>query len=50
MLDSMEEFPRRTSPTAKWTKRVGLVAFLFFLIKGLLWLVIPAIIAYFSLK
>jgi len=50
MLMTMEEFPRQTSPTMKWTKRVGVVAFLFFLIKGLLWLVIPAMIAYFSLK
>jgi len=38
-----------TSPAVKWTKRVGLAAFLFFLIKGLLWLVIPAIIAYFAI-
>jgi len=32
-----------------WTKRFGVVAFLFFLIKGLLWLIVPAVIAYFSL-
>jgi hypothetical protein len=47
----MQEEPQRgTHPALTWTKRVGLVAFLFFLIKGLLWLIIPAIIAYFSMN
>lgn len=32
-----------------WTKRFGIVAFFFFLIKGLLWLIVPAVVAYFSL-
>jgi hypothetical protein len=45
----MEEFSNPTSPKMKWTKRIGLVAFLFFLIKGLMWLVIPSIIAYLAL-
>jgi len=46
----MEELPKATSLSrAKWTKRVGFVAFLFFLIKGLIWLVIPSIIAYLAL-
>ena len=40
----------RTSPAVKWTKRVGFLAFIFFLIKGLLWLAVPALIAYLSLK
>jgi len=26
---------------AKWIKRFGVVGFLFFLVKGLLWLIIP---------
>lgn len=38
------------APAVKWTKRFGLAAFLFFLIKGLLWLIIPGLIAYFSLS
>ena len=46
----MEEMREHTSPAVKWTKRVGFLAFLFFLIKGLLWLVVPAIITYFSLR
>jgi hypothetical protein len=32
--------------TAKrWIKRLGFWGFMFFLVKGLLWLVIPAVIA-----
>lgn len=38
------------SNAVKWTKRFGLAAFLFFLVKGLLWLIIPAaVVAYYSL-
>lgn len=32
----------------KWIKRFGFVGFMFFLIKGLLWLIVPAAIAYFA--
>ena len=36
--------------TAKsWIKRLGFWGFMFFLVKGLLWLIIPAVIAYFAL-
>lgn len=31
-----------------WLKRLGIVGFLFFLIKGLLWLFIPLLIARLS--
>jgi hypothetical protein len=31
-----------------WFKRIGLLGFLFFLVKGLLWLTIPALIAFFA--
>jgi len=34
---------------AKWIKRFGVAGFMFFLIKGLLWLFVPALIAYFAL-
>jgi hypothetical protein len=34
----------------KWIKRLGIAGFLFFLIKGLLWLLVPGLIAYFSLN
>ena len=30
---------------AGWGKRLGVAAFLFFLIKGLAWLIVPAVIA-----
>lgn len=29
-------------------KQLGVIAFLFFLIKGLLWLIIPALLIYFG--
>lgn len=47
----MEQVQEKSKGTAaKWTKRFGAMAFLFFLIKGLLWLIVPALIAYFSLN
>ncbi|MBL8123928.1 MAG: hypothetical protein KIT61_06045 [Pyrinomonadaceae bacterium] len=45
-----EESQKRKCPALRWTKRFGVAAFLFFLIKGLLWLIVPGIIAYFSLS
>jgi hypothetical protein len=48
---AMENEGSRPSTSAeRWTKRVGTAAFLFFLIKGLLWLIVPAIVTYFALK
>jgi hypothetical protein len=44
------EGSRPSTSTERWTKRVGTAAFLFFLIKGLLWLIVPAIVTYFALK
>jgi hypothetical protein len=41
---------RMSSSAERWTKRVGVAAFLFFLIKGILWLIVPAVVAYFALK
>ncbi|MDH5182128.1 MAG: alanyl-tRNA synthetase [Gammaproteobacteria bacterium] len=34
--------------TGSWLKRLGRVGFLFFLIKGLLWLTLPGILIYFG--
>lgn len=34
----------------KLVKRLGFAGFMFFLIKGLLWLIVPALIVYFSLS
>ncbi len=33
-----------------WLRRLGAAAFLFFLIKGLLWLIIPGVLAYFAMR
>jgi hypothetical protein len=33
-----------------WIKRLGFWGVVFFLVKGLLWLIIPAVIAYFALE
>ena len=35
---------------SKWTKRAGIVAFLFFLTKGLVWLGVAAAGAYYALN
>jgi len=45
----MQEDPqKRKCPARKWTKRVGLIATLFFLAKGLVWLGIAAVGAYYT--
>jgi hypothetical protein len=33
----------------RFIKRLGFWGFVFFLVKGLVWLVIPAVVAYFAL-
>jgi hypothetical protein len=40
----------KNDPAASWLKRFGVAGFVFFLVKGLLWLIVPAVIAYFSLN
>jgi len=35
--------------TRNWIKRLGFWGLLFFLAKGLLWLAIPALVAFFAL-
>jgi hypothetical protein len=45
-----EQEERPDSSAARWSKRVGIGAFLFFLVKGLLWLIVPALIAYCAMK
>jgi hypothetical protein len=43
-----EEFSKKQNPAAKWLKRFGVAGFLFFLIKGLIWLAIFIGAAYFG--
>lgn len=33
---------------ARWLRRFGVAGFLFFFFKGLLWLIVPVLIAYFG--
>lgn len=33
---------------ATWIKRLGFLGFMFFLVKGLLWLLVPALIAFLA--
>jgi hypothetical protein len=39
--------PNDRKPTT-WLKRFGVAGFLFFLIKGLLWLSLPALLVFFG--
>ena len=41
----LEAGERRQRSFILWLKRLGLVGFLFFLIKGLLWILIPVLVA-----
>jgi len=36
------------APAASWWKRLGVAGFLFFLVKGLLWLAVPALAVLFG--
>ncbi len=41
---------KRTCPARKWTKRAGIIAFLFFAGKGLLWIGALVAGAYYALN
>jgi hypothetical protein len=43
----MEEPRKRKCPAVGWMKRFGVAGFLFFLIKGLMWLIVPALAGYY---
>lgn len=49
-MSRMKQIDENENPTifAKWIKRFGVAGFMFFLVKGLLWLIVPALIAYFA--
>jgi len=47
----VQELPQQPqSKMIVWLKRLGVAGFVFFLIKGLLWLIVPGLIAYFTLS
>ena len=45
-----QEPQQRKCPAKSWVKRFGAAGFVFFLVKGLLWLIVPALVAYFSIN
>lgn len=46
--DPVQEPVKERSSGKTWLKRLGFYGFMFFLIKGLLWLIVPAAIYYFA--
>lgn len=46
----MAEKTTLPGPASRWLRRVGVAGFLFFLIKGLLWLVVPALLVLFGVR
>ena len=51
ILNAMnDDFEQKKCPARKWAKRAGIVAFLFFLGKGLVWLGLLAAGAYYALS
>lgn len=49
-MDRMQNTSQKenSSVVSNWIKRFGAFGFMFFLIKGLLWLIVPALLAYFA--
>jgi hypothetical protein len=46
----VQEQPQKNeSSFSRLIKRLGVAGFLFFLIKGLMWLIVPTLVAYFAL-
>ena len=41
---------KNTNKFTKWIKRFGVAGFLFFFIKGLLWLVVPAVLIWLGIS
>jgi len=48
MKSMQDQSQKERFSVAGWIKRLGVAGFLFFLIKGLLWLIIPTLAAYFA--
>jgi hypothetical protein len=46
----MEETPARRARIIVWLKRIGVVGFLFFLAKGLLWLSLPTLLIWWGVN
>jgi len=48
IFKSNDQKTRRKKGFALWVKRFGAAEFMFFLVKGWLWLIVPALITYFA--
>jgi hypothetical protein len=44
----MEKDVDKQQKTKTWVKRLGVAGFLFFLIKGMLWLIVPALLVWWG--
>ncbi|MDP3645883.1 MAG: hypothetical protein Q8R25_02245 [bacterium] len=47
-MEKEENSPHTKSRFIVWAKRLGIAGFLFFTIKGLLWLIVPAALIWFG--
>jgi hypothetical protein len=50
MQTGIKEFIVHRCPLPVWLRRLGLAGFLFFLIKGILWLTVPGILLYLGFE
>jgi hypothetical protein len=41
---------KKENKAVLWLKRIGVLGFLFFLVKGLLWLALPTLLVWFAAK
>ena len=48
IVDKVEKIASRLSLSCPWLKRIGFYGFMFFFIKGMLWLLLPAALYYFG--
>ena len=45
---SYRQWIARRCPLPPWLRRIGLLGFLFFFLKGMLWLTVPGLLVYFN--
>jgi len=46
----MDSDEHKQSPVSKWVKRIGVWGIIFFTVKGLLWLIVPAVLVWYGTK
>ena len=50
METSIKQYIAARCPLPVWVRRLGVAGFLFFLVKGLLWLTVPGLLVFFGLS